>query len=53
MGKKPLKPGQLRRVGGIMMFSMAVGMFLALLFPSFSVFLSILFLAGGFYFLFM
>jgi len=53
MGKKPLKPGQLRRVGGIIMFSMAVGMLFALLFASFSVFLSVLLLAAGFYFLFM
>ena len=53
MGKKPLKPGQLRRVGGVMMFSMAVGMFFALLFPSLSVFFSLLLLVGGFYFLFM
>jgi hypothetical protein len=53
MGKKPLRPGQLRRVGGVMMFSMAVGMLFALLFPSLSVFLSIVLLIGGFYFLFM
>jgi len=53
MGKKPLKPGQLRRVGGIIMFSMAVGMMFALLFPSFSVLLCIFLLVGGFYFLFM
>jgi len=53
MGKKPIKPGQLRRVGGIMMFSMAVGMLFALVFPSFSVPISILLLGGGFYFLFM
>jgi len=53
MGKKPLKPGQLRRVGGVMMFSMAVGMFFALLFPSISILFSIALLVGGFYFLFM
>jgi len=53
MGKKPLKPGQLRRVGGVTMFSMAVGMFIALLFPSLSILFSILLLAAGFYFLFM
>jgi len=53
VGKKSLKPGQLRRVGGIMMFSIAIGMLIALLFPSFSVLGSILLLIGGFYFLFM
>ncbi|MCL2376584.1 MAG: hypothetical protein FWC76_04220 [Defluviitaleaceae bacterium] len=53
MGKKPLKPGQLRRVGGIMLFSMAVGMLFTLIFPTLSIFLSIVFFAGGLYFLFM
>ncbi|MDR2182919.1 MAG: hypothetical protein LBE55_01975 [Clostridiales bacterium] len=53
MGKKPLKPGQLRRVGGIVMFSMAVGMMFALFFASLSIFMAVLLLALGFYFLFM
>ena len=51
--RKPIKPGQLRRVGGVAMFSMSVGMIFALLFPAFSVFLLICLLILGFYLLFM
>jgi len=54
MGKrKPVKPGQLRRVGGVAMFSMSVGMIFALLFPGFSMFLLVCLLVVGFYLLFM
>ena len=53
MGKKPIKPGQLKRVGGLVMISMSVGMLFAWVFPSFSIVAILFLLIFGFYFLFM
>jgi len=53
MRKKPIKPGQLRRVGGLVMLSAAMGMMFAWFFLGLSFLLAIIFLILGFYFLFM
>jgi hypothetical protein len=53
LGRKHIKPGQLRRVGGIVMLSMAVGILVSWVFPGFSILAAIGLLVCGFYFLFM
>ncbi|MCL2396883.1 MAG: hypothetical protein FWC93_02340 [Defluviitaleaceae bacterium] len=52
-GRKPIRPGQLRRVGGLVMLSMAAGMLFTWAFPGLSIIAVVALLAGGFYFLFM
>ncbi|MCL2753016.1 MAG: hypothetical protein FWE44_02580 [Defluviitaleaceae bacterium] len=51
--KRPVKPASLRRVCGLAMLCMSLGMMFAWFFMGFSFVLGILFLIGGFYFLFM
>ncbi|MCL2169518.1 MAG: hypothetical protein FWB74_05770 [Defluviitaleaceae bacterium] len=53
MSKKPLRPGQMRRVSGLVMLSAAAGMMFAWFFMGFSFVLAAIFLVLGFYFLFM
>lgn len=53
MGRKRVKPGQLRRVGGLAMLSMALGIMFSWVFGAFSIVAAILLLLCGFYFLFM
>jgi len=53
MGRKPIKPGQLRRVGGLVMISASVGILFAWVFPGFSIIAALLLLLFGFYYLFM
>ena len=53
MARKPIKPGQLRRVAGLAMLCVAIGMIFTWFFMGFSFFLAVLLLIGGFYFLFM
>ncbi|MDR2167130.1 MAG: hypothetical protein LBE35_04680 [Clostridiales bacterium] len=53
MAKKPIRPGQLRRVGGLIMLSMAAGMVLTWFFTGLTFVLAIILLIAGFYFLFM
>jgi len=53
MKRKPIKPGQMRRVGGLVMMSVAVGMMFTWFFMGFSFILAVVFLIAGFYFLFM
>ena len=53
MGKKSVKPGQMRRVGGVVMMSAACGMVFAWVFLGLSFFVAALLLIIGFYFLFM
>jgi len=53
LSKKPIKAGQMRRVGGLVMLSVAVGMMFTWFFMGFSFVLAIVLLVAGFYFLFM
>jgi len=53
LSKKHIKPGQLRRVGGLVMLSVALGIFLAWIFGTFAILFAIALLVCGFYFLFM
>jgi len=53
MGRKHIKPGQLRRVGGLVMLSVAVGIFISWIFGGFAILFAIALLVFGFYFLFM
>ena len=53
MGKKSLKPGQLRRVGGVAMLSVALGILLSWALGGVSIAIALLLLVLGFYFLFM
>ena len=53
MGRKHIKPGQLRRVGGVVMLSTAVGILFSWVFGGFAIVVAISLLAAGFYFLFM
>ena len=53
VGKKHIKPGQLRRVGGLVMLSAVVGIFFTWIFGGFSLLVAISLLICGFYLLFM
>ncbi|MCL2171265.1 MAG: hypothetical protein FWB71_03850 [Defluviitaleaceae bacterium] len=53
MGKKRIKPGQLRRVGGLALLSTGIGMVLVWAFPGLSLLLTLIFLALGFWMLFL
>ena len=53
MKRKPIKPGQLRRVGGVAMLSMAVGIFFAWVFGGLAIAVAVVLLVCGFYSLFM
>jgi len=53
VGRRHIKPGQLKRVCGLIMKSMAFGMIFAWVFPGVSFFFMIIFMIAGFYFLFM
>lgn len=53
LGRNHIKPGQLRRVGGLAMLSVALGIFLSWIFGTLAIIFAIVLLVIGFYFLFM
>jgi len=53
MRRKPIKPGQLRRVGGVAMLAAAVGILFSWVFGGISLIVAVALLVCGFYALFM